>query len=148
MLKKILAIFIIMILFCGCTNKNDNNNLIKQIFGISKDLYTVVDEKNTLKNDDYGGRYYATIKIEQNKMDEFLKYIKKEYNYVEYSDEYNEYFTRLTGEQLEKQDKIYVKVDTSDRIKGDGILKSAYSYIVYSESNENCYLVKLYYSES
>lgn len=161
---RLIIICFILMLCCGGCGKTDeatdstnidyaNNNkdsveLIEQIFNINDSKYEIIEEKNRLSNEEYGGSYIVTLKIGKNDKQQFINELEKSYSTSTYfEDSLNE--KNYYGEELGENDRFYYVMTSVKRIIEDAefIPKSCSTSIICTEATDGTYIVEMEYLE-
>lgn len=159
---KLLIMCLIVLLCCvGCgkaneatntecedyTNNMESMDLIEQIFNICDCNYEIIEEKNGLSDEEYGGSYTVTLKVSKNNMTQFRQELEKHYSTPPYLEELN--VKNYYGEELGGNDEFYSIMTSVKRTIETAMLvpKTCEINILCTETTNGAYIVEMKYLE-
>ena len=154
--KKLLVVFMVMLItcYCCCGCSSDKNIMtseerIEQIFDISGVGYEVVAEENALSEKVYGGSYSVVLKVEKEYASEFIAKLEEGYYIPENVEEYENVIKNIYGKKLGETDMFYIRLAGPQReIEGKkSHPKTCGFYIICSKEITGEYEIKMKYDE-
>lgn len=171
----ILVVLVIIINGIGNVFNMKNKMTPKKIFGINEKEYKVIEKKDELLVDGYGGEYSMKLEIKEKQMDNFVNQIIEEARYtyiITYEDlleylntegkdefeindgktdyeQYKKLIEMLTDKDISEIDTIYRYAGAAKRFVFNymGYYGEARGWIIVSKCNDEKYDVCLYYYE-